>query len=169
MATGVVLKGQDRLQRRIAQMSNAPKVFDPVFGKGSRQSLRRLIQKTPKDTGSTARGWTTPKKVGLSNYLVENRVVTQDKKHAIVNILDQGHGVITPKRANKLYIPLSNKGKSKKLGEKIPKGLVYGVDYVLVDKVGPVKGTKFKTKELLTAGKDLTRGIIRKIRSVHRG
>lgn len=160
----IKLKGQKILDSYLKKMSNPEKVFDPEFKKVARQGVRNLGKETPKKTGNTARGWTNPLKISLSKYVVSNSIKTADKKHLLVNILDKGRGVVVPKRAKKLYIPLTEKGRAKKLGGRIPANLVYGIDYILADRARATKGEKFLDKEEKRAGKELTKLMIKKIR-----
>ena len=164
----VKLVGNDKLMRHMNKMSNPKKVFDGDYQKTIQFSTLEFRDKTSKMTGNTARGW-VPKKVGLSDYRIFNDVKTGDGKHLIVEILDLGHGEIRPVKAKMLYIPLTDKGRSKKAGEKIPKGLVFGVDYVMAKKVKAVKGLNFKSPILKESSKVLTKGIVKTIRRVHSG
>tara|TARA_R110000796_G_scaffold225197_1_gene341574 strand:- start:2087 stop:2602 length:516 start_codon:yes stop_codon:yes gene_type:complete len=165
----VKIKGQKKLLKHIDKMKDPRGVFDDVFAKTSRGAVRELGDRTNKMTGATARGWQAPKRLGKSYYVVENNVKTADNKHLIVDIIDQGRKEVVPVRARMLYIPLTNKGRSKKAGEPVPEGLVFGVDYVFAKKSKAVKGTKFISKHKIQASRDLTRDIIKKIRSVHSG
>ena len=87
-----------------------------------------------------------PVKRGLSDYIVTNKTSTTDKRHSIIEILDKGRGPVYPKKAKRLYIPLSNKGRSKIAGAPIPNGFVYGTDYIFAMKAGPTKGKFFIRK-----------------------
>lgn len=138
--------GGEKIHKMFGQLQNLANVLDPVYGKVARQALRQLIIDTPKMTGQTARGWLSPLKRGPSNYVIENKTSTTDGKKSLVEILDKGRGPVYPKNARKLYIPLSNRGRSKKLGAAIPAGFVYGKDYVLANKAGPARGKFFIKK-----------------------
>lgn len=169
MANGVVVKGQKRLDRHIKKMSDPLRTFDNDVKSVAVKGHRDLARTTPKQTGNTARAWIAPHKKGLSNYIVTNTIKTPDG-HSLPIILDQGRKAIKPKKANGfLYIPLTNKGRSKKLGAKIPKGLVFGIDYVLAKKARATRGTKFIEKSLKKMGNELTRRMIKTIRAVHNG
>ena len=169
MATVVKMRGQKALERHMKTMSNPSKVFDKDIKKSALHSARQLTITTPKKTGNTARNWSVPKKIGLSFYRVSNAVRTSDGKHLLAQILDQGRGEVLPVKSNKLYIPLSNKGRSKPLGGKIPKDLVFGTDYVLARRSKAFAGTKYKEKENIKASRRITRAMIKTIRRVHGG
>ncbi len=164
MSSGITIMGQKKLERHIRRMSNAPVLFDTDVKKTALNGIRELKVKTPKATGDTAADWSGPKKVSVSQYRVENNKRTPDKKHFIVNILDQGRGVVRPKRSKRLYIPLTEKGKAKRLGANIPKGLVFGIDYVLAKSSKAVSGKKFLDKSFNDSSKELSRRIIKTIR-----
>jgi hypothetical protein len=117
-------------------------MLDPVYQKAAIYSQSMLVRETPKMTGTIARQWTMPYKNGPSDYVVKNSAQTRDKEHSMIEILDKGRGPIYPKRAKRLYIPLTNKGRAKALGAP-PDGLVYGVDYIYAKKAGPAKGKFF--------------------------
>lgn len=157
----VTLKGQKALERQIKKFSEPEKLFDKDFKKIQREGLRELkkdtIGKGKIKTGNTARGWLS-KKLNNSRYLVFNLIKTKNRKHLIVNILNKGRGVIRPKRAKKLYIPLTNKGAARS------KNAVWGKDFVLVKKAKAVKGLEFIEKEEKRAGIALTRALIATIR-----
>ncbi len=170
MASGVQLIGQKRLERSIQRLSNAPKSLDPAYKKTAEQSIRRLKapggpSSTPRSEGNTAAAWQGPDKFSNSKYKITNDQKTDDGKHLIINILNDGRREVVPVRAKSLYIPLTSKGK-KKTGDPIPPGAVFGVDYVLVKRARAVKGTKFLTNEIKTASMQLTKEVIKSIRSV---
>lgn len=137
----VTIIGQRKVERIVKKFANPEKIFDKDVRDTSLNGLRMLVRgshgKGSVKTGNTARGWTTPIKIGPSRYIVSNDVKTKDKKHLIVDILSKGHRVIRPKKAKHLYIPLTNKGAAKGAGR------VFGVDFVLSKKVKSAKGTKF--------------------------
>jgi len=137
------VRGLSAAKLKLSKINNIRALLDSVYAKASRDSTRRFIEETPKMTGTTSRGWMMPVKLGLSNYMIKNKTTTTDKKHSLVEILDKGRGPIYPKTANRLYIPLSNKGRSKRAGAPIPPGFVYGKDYVFAQKAGPAKGKFF--------------------------
>jgi hypothetical protein len=157
----VRLIGQDILMRHIKQMSEPRKVFDADFAKNARQSVRELGITTPRKYGHTARGWSFPVKRGDSDYVVSNPVKTPDKKHLLVNILNDGRGEVRPVKAKMLYIPLTNKGRAK------AKGAKFGIDFVFAKKAKATRGTKFKDKEKALASRRITRSMIATIRGIH--
>lgn len=163
----VRIVGQDILVRAIQKMESPDQLFDGDFLRSAIGSVRRLVTTTPRDTGNTARGWTVPRKIGASSYFVGNSITTIDRKHLIAKLLNDGRGEVRPIKARRLYIPLTNKGKSKRTGAKIPKGLVFGVDYVLALKSRATKPTKFIDNEATIGGRDLTRAIIQTIRKTN--
>lgn len=169
MATKVEMRGYEKLRKHIKKMSNPNKVFDSDFRSTAVFSVSRFGRETNRKTGNTARGWQKPKRLDYSNYEVSNDVKTTDGKHLIVNILNYGRKEVRPVKAKRLYIPLSQKGMSKKTGAKIPKDFVYGVDYVLAKKSKAVKGTGFLDKVEKEASRKLTRAMISTIRRVHSG
>lgn len=164
----VTVTGHDTLQKHIAKMQNPRLVFDADFQRIARENVRELVTSTPRKTGTTARGWTTPKKIALSNYLVDNDEKTTDGKYSIPVILDQGRRAVYP-RKKFLYIPLTEAGRAKRAGAPIPEGLEFGVDYVLAKSAGQTTGTKFMTNAIKQAGRDLTSAMIATIRRVHSG
>lgn len=164
---GLTITGTKRLDRHIKQLSNPETLLDSTFAKVSRQSLRRLIIATPKSKfggGDTRRQWQNPRKLGNSEYLISNTKATQDRKHSIIRILNDGRGVVRPVKAKRLYIPLTNKGRSKALGAPIPDGLIRGEDFVLAKQAKAFKGIKLLDKEEKIVQRDLTKQIIKKIR-----
>lgn len=167
MAT-VKARGQEKLIKNLRFMSKPEVVFDKDFRKSARLGLTELKDRTPKATGNTRRAWVVRKRRSrLSSYVVSNNVKTPDKKRLIINILDQGRPTVFPKKKF-LYIGLTEKGKAKKLGAKIPKGLIHGVDFILAKKSRAVKGLKFIDKVVKITSRSLTRSMIKTIRKVHR-
>lgn len=152
---------------KIKKMSNARQVFDSDYRLAALRSQAQLLSTTNRDSRKTADGWTVPKKLGDSEYRVDNQVKTTDGKHFIVRILDEGRAAVYPKKAKLLYIPLSQKGKAKRTGAKIPAGLVFGVDYVLAKSAKAFKGTGFIKKAKAEAARDITRRVIKTIRKNH--
>lgn len=122
--------------------STNKKDIDAILSREVKNTDRQLKVLTPKDTGDTRRAWVT-KKLGELLYSISNNKVTQDRKHTIIDILNDGHREILPIKAKRLFIPISNRAKAKKLGAKIPEEWEMGVDYVFKTRVGPVKGLKF--------------------------
>ena len=160
----ITLIGHDKLMSKIKKMSNARQMFDSDYRLAALLSQSQLLRTTNRDSRKTADGWTVPKKLGDSEYRVDNNVKTTDGKHFIVRILDEGRAEVYPKKAKRLYIPLSQKGKSKRTGAKIPAGLVFGVDYVLAKSAKAFKGTGFIKKAIADASRDITRRLIKTIR-----
>ncbi len=117
--------------------------LDEGFSMAARTFTRKVITDTPKVTGHTARGWQSPKRLGVSDYVCVNNTTTADGQHNVAQVLESGHPTITPKKGQVLFIPFSNKAKSKKLGAKVSKDLVYGEDYVFAKSVRPVSGRPF--------------------------
>lgn len=136
-------QGFDRVEKALNKLSYPSEFFDGAFKKQARQTVRQLVQKTPKRTGNLAKKWSMPARIGPSYYEVTAISFTQDKKHNIMTLVDQGRGAVFPVKAKRLYIPLTNKAMAKPLGAKIPSGLVYGKDYVLAKKAKPSKPAKF--------------------------
>lgn len=136
-------QGFERVDKAIKSLAFPLEFFDSVFSKYARQTTRDIVINTPKKTGALSKKWTTPSKKGPSHYQIDAIYLTQDKKHNIMTLVDQGRGVVRPIKAKRLYIPLSEKGMSKPLGANIPKNFKYGVDYVLAKKAKPTKPAKF--------------------------
>ncbi len=160
----LIIKGNDKLISQIRRTSNPNKLFDNDVKRTSINSVRELLKNTNKLTGTTARGWQTPRKLSNSRYSVVNNIRTQDKQKLIARIISDGRGVIRPRKAKKLYIPLTNKGRSKKLGAPIPKNLIFGIDFVLADSARAFRGTKFIDKETKRASIELSKRFSRTIR-----
>jgi hypothetical protein len=140
------IRGDKIAKAMLKKIENLPLFLDPVYQKAARWSLRALMLATPVLEGGTRRAWQTPVKLGLSRYSIKNQTTTFDKKHSIIEILDKGRGVVYPKKAKRLYIPLSPAGRSKTPGARIPEGLVYGKDFVLAKKSRATKGLLFLDK-----------------------
>lgn len=141
-------------------------MFDKSFREAAVYATREFGEKTPKATTTTARGWQKPKFLGPSHYEVLNKVKTTDGKRLIIDILDKGRGEIRPVKAKRLYIPLTQRAKSKKTGARIPKNFVYGVDYVLTKRAKAVKGLNFMKPALRKTSIFLSRAIIKTIRNI---
>lgn len=165
--SSVVITGLDRLQKHLSTIANPRQTFDKDFAKVARQSVRILIEGTPKKTGTTARGWSAPLKIRLSDYRIEN--VQKGGGPSIARILDSGRREVRPVNAKMLYIPISNKGRSRKAGAPIPKGFVYGVDYVFSRKSRAIPGTRYMTKEIEAAGHRLGAAMTATVRGIHNG
>lgn len=161
------ITGMDRLQSHIKKLSNPKQTFDNDFQKAAQRGVRLLVEGTPKRFGNTRRGWTTPKKLGLSNYVVSNDI--SSGKWNIARILNDGRGEVTPKNGKCLYIPLSTRGVAKRAGQPIPKGFVFGEDYVLAKSSKAVEATNFIPKANKELGNKLVRDMISTIRRVSSG
>ncbi|MFW9821374.1 MAG: hypothetical protein ACFFE4_00470 [Candidatus Thorarchaeota archaeon] len=170
ITSSIQLRGQKILEKKINKLSEPEKIFDKDYKRAARQSVRELVEgtlgKTKAKTGNTARGWTNPRKKGDSYYIVKNAVLTSDKKHLIVDIIDKGRREVFPVKAKRLYIPLSEEGRGKKIGGKIPKNFVYGEDYILAFKAKAFKGRPFIDKEIKIRSREITRAIIKTIRGL---
>lgn len=169
--TEYVVEGIDRLNGILSKLGDASYHLDSVFSKNARQVTRSMILKTPKKTGTTARGWSTPQKIGLSHYVVSNesKVTGVSREHSLIDILDRGRGEVVPVIAKRLYIPLTQAGMSKKKGSPIPKTLVYGKDYIFAKKSKAVKGKAFVKPTVDEQGKILVSDIINRIRDISNG
>ena len=149
----ILNRDQQRLLKHLRKMENYAKFLDSTVRKVAEGSNRRLKETTNASKliraykGSTRNAWGSHKKVADSVYKNENISKSDDKKHLIVNILNYGRGVVRPKRAKALYIPLTGKGR-KKWGDPITKGIIYGKDFIFTQKSSAFKGTKFIDKEI---------------------
>lgn len=166
MPTAITLEGHDALIAKLKTMGNAPRVMDAAFQKVARASLRRLKISTPKKTGNTARAWVS-NRLFDSQYSVSNDVKSVNKKHLIAVILDEGRGIVRPKSSSRLYIPLSEKGRAKKLGAKIPRDFIYGVDYVLAKSAKATSGVGNIKKELVDSKRELVDAVSAEINKIH--
>lgn len=164
MRANVTVRGQIELERHLSKMADVDKLFDGEIAKTARGSVRRLVTGTNKKTGTTARGWTKVRKLGPSKYEVANDITTEGSKIPLVTILNDGRRSVTPKKAKRLYIPLSEKGRSKKPGAKIPKSFVYGVDYIFKDRVRKFRGTRFLDREIQRATNEQIKNMLGRIR-----
>ncbi|GBR74965.1 hypothetical protein NO1_2047 [Candidatus Termititenax aidoneus] len=149
------------LKDLIKKLSNADEFFDGAVRNIALAASRKLKEETPKDTGTTARAWTAPKKLAKSAYRISNEEMTSDKQHLIVEILNEGRREVLPKNSGGLFIPLTGKGKSR--GEGYKKGMKYGIDFVLAQKARAVKGSKFIDKAVETIAGDLENAVAKKI------
>lgn len=162
MEGSVRVSGDDEVNKLLKKLKAPYKTFDKDVRGAMLSGERSLKIDTPVRTGDTARKWTT-KKNGFSNYLVSNNGRSFSNSYNIVRILDEGHGVITPKKSKRLYIPLNKKGSYKLPGGKIPKDFVFGIDYVLAKKVKAVKGLGFIKKTTDKTSEELKRSILKRI------
>lgn len=74
----------------LGSLEKIPKEIDNAVRTVALNSLTPLIRNTPHDTGTTARGWLGPKKLSDGAYLVNNSILTTNKKYIIVRLLDEG-------------------------------------------------------------------------------
>lgn len=165
--TSVTIQGDKELIAKINKIKNPLSFLDVAVREAALRGHRDLVVNTPKNTGNTARAWLPPRKLSDSKYEVVSKLKTADKKHSIVRILNDGRGSITPRRSKNLYIPLTNKGRSKPLGGPIGEGLEFGVDYVLAKKAGPVEATKFIDKSGERSAKQLAEFAIKEVKKIH--
>lgn len=163
----VRIVGHDKLVAKIKKLSDPNGTLDDAVRKTAINSQRIIMETTPKKTGMTLNAWTRPRKLGPSKYVVENNTKTSDGKRLIPLILDKGRGPVFPKRAKRLYIPLTNKAAAKQSGAPIPGGLVFGRDYILAKKSRAYPGTKYLTNATKLAGRELTKRIISTLRAAH--
>lgn len=144
------ITGLEGLKRKLKKIENIRKILDSVYARAARDATRKFITETPRSTfnGGTARGWMFPVKRGLSDYLLTNKTTTTDKKHSLVEILDKGRKTVYPKPGRRLYIPRTNRARSKPLGAKVPSNFVYGwnKDYIFAKKSKATKGKFFIDK-----------------------
>lgn len=163
----VSITGLDRLQKHIAKMAEPNKTFDEDVKNTAINSIRELVKgsqgQSAIKTGQTARAWTPVVKLSDSVYMVTNDQKSEDKEHLIVNILNYGHKEIYPKKAKKLFIPLTNRGVARDTG------IEFGKDFILADKVRATEGSKFIQKEQERASKELVQRMQKTIKAVHSG
>lgn len=145
----MTIKGLDGVMKRAKGLQDAPRLFDSDFRSISLKAIRTLKTETPKDTGDTARAWFGPEKRGDSDYVVSNDKVTSTGV-PMIQILEEGRKEVRPIRAKFLYIPLTERGKSRDSSAE------FGVDFVLAKKSRAVKGKKFIEK----INKDLLREMV---------
>lgn len=161
MSKPLAIKGQKRLQKRIKKIEDAEKVFDPVFKKVALRSIREYAKETPRDTGDTGRKWKVAK-VQDSFYTVSNDKTVGASKIPLVQILNDGRAGIRPRKAKKLYIPLTEAGKARDAGAQ------FGIDFVLADKAKAYKGTKFIDKVNKRMARLMGSELTKKIRMMHK-
>jgi len=137
------IRGHDKVLDDLKKVARIKILADRAVGTVAALASGELSRATPRMTGTIARQWTAPAKMGFSSYKIENRATTSDNQHSLIEILDKGRGVVRPVRAKKLYIPLTNKGRSKKIGEKPSPQLTYGIDYVYALRSRATKGRTF--------------------------
>lgn len=166
----VEIKGLKEVQNKIKKLENPQAFFDDVVDDVAVFTYNRLVKTTPYDDLSglehTKNMWEFPEKVSDSIYQIDNEKTTKDGKHAIAAILNYGRGEVRPKRAKKLYIPLSRKAKNKDKapGAKIPSDLKWGKDFVLADKARAYPGTGFINDAEQLGQKIMVKKIIKKVR-----
>lgn len=108
--------------------------LNPVFRDVALFADRELKRQTNKRTGTTARSWRTSQ-AGPSAYVITNDVMTDNRKHLIVDLLNYGRKEVRPKKAKALFIPLTPKGAS---GEGD-----YGLDFVYAKSAKAVPGSHY--------------------------
>lgn len=168
--TSVQLIGQDKVNTALRKLGAGPRLFDRDVKVVAQKGVRLLKKRTNRLDGTTRKGWDQPVKKRNSLYFVINEVTTQDKKHSIANILDKGRKEVRPLKPKKrLYIPLNKKGRSKKLGAKIPTGFKFGKDFVFAKKSKAFPGTKFIQITAREGSLDITRRVIKTVRRTVRG
>ena len=166
------VKGLDEALKKIRQLEAPSVFFDDVVSEVAVLTMNSLIDKTPYDDLSglehTKNMWEFPVKIDESLYQIDNTKTSNDGEHAIANILNKGRGPIRPKRAKRLYIPLSRKAKNrnKAYGAPIPEDFVWGKDYVLAKSAGPYYGTQFIDKIMVKSDRVMKKLIVKKIRKV---
>ncbi len=155
----IKIKGFKTLKRRLLRDGTPLKSLDSIFKKvvlkGERDLKTATIGKGDTRTGLTSRSWMISKK-GRCDYRISNKTATKNGNYSIAEILDKGRGVVYPKKAKILYIPLTSKGTGKEG--------TYGIDFVLAKKSKAVKGRFFIKKEEDRASRALSRGIITLLR-----
>ena len=112
-------------------------------------SSRRLVETTgpKKHSKHISKPWTAIKKIGKASFRISNNILTEGKKWNVAKLLNDGTRSMT-KSKGFFYIPLSSKGRNKKLGTKIDHDrLKFGVDYVLTKRRRGIKGSHFIDKE----------------------
>lgn len=164
----ITVSGDKELEKMIQSIKNSSKLFDTVI-KNSALRFERDVKSQHLETGNTSRSWTT-KKISDGVYTTENKALTRDKSHLIVDLLNDGNNskgaYIYPKRTKHLYIPKNETGKSKAFRGRIPKYFIYGVDYILVKKVKAHSGSGYVTNSILEAKKYIIENISKKLDSL---
>lgn len=143
---------------RLIKKTGDIKQFETTVNKVTLKSSRRLVESTPKRTGLLSKPWTRIKKIGISRFLIENNITTQDGKWNIAEMINSGTRRYT-KAKGRLYIPLSSRARNKKRGAKIPKGYKWGNDFVLAKSRKGIKATHFIDNEEKKATKELEKAI----------
>lgn len=163
----VVVSGFKGLEKKLGKLADIQRFFHPVVEDVATDMLNDLMDTTPYDDlgpgPHTVNMWEL-NELATATFSVDNTKVSEDGKHAIAGILNDGRDEVVPVRAKKLYIPISRKGKRKKWGEPIPKDSKFGVDFVLADKSKAVEPTNFITDAEKQAQKNLEKGIAANIR-----
>lgn len=124
----------------------APEKLDRVVEIQAFKTLGKLVKASPKKWfGQIRSGWRVTKiRVGARRLDIDPSKTTQNGTSVadIARFVDQGtanngQGYIYPKRKKKLYIPL------KRTAVVWREGLVFGKDYVLVNRVKGIKARRF--------------------------
>jgi len=154
--------GIKELKKDIKRLSKTPNKIKDIARKSAIKFDSIMKTTTPRLTGKTASAWIIKTKRISTNsigFSVQNPTGINKEygNKSLIRILDEGRGEIRPKKARRLYIPFTNKGRSKKLRSKIPKNLKFGVDYVLAKRAKPTR-----PKNFIKAGIDITLAFIKK-------
>lgn len=168
----VSVTGMDKVLATLKALSNGDKLADDAVRKTALNSMIDLIKdsksKNPKypyiGFNDTWKRWTSPKKIKSAEYEVSNNYTTRGGKWNVVNILEYGHGELTPKNKY-FYIPLNKTAAQKAPGAPIPKGFKRGGkdkdgnridgDYVFATKISAVEGRGFIAKNVKAAQAEL--------------
>jgi len=137
------VKGLDDLSISINRFMRIKSKMDNACSLVAGLASGELARDTPKMTGTIARQWSTPSKIGDLKYEINNKATTKDGNHSLIEILDKGRKTVYPVRAKRLYIPLTDKGRSKKEGQKPGEDFQYGVDYIYAKKSKATKPLNF--------------------------
>lgn len=167
----VDIKGEEIVLKHMKALANSKQLFDQSLKEAASNSYRELVKgsqgKKNLRTGNTARAWTSPFSTAALVYKTENSYKTRDGQYNVARLIDAGHGVIRPKKAKMLYIPLTRKGQTKPIGAKTT-GLKRGIDFILAKQVKKLDGTQFIKTATKNASIDLTKRMIAKIREALR-
>lgn len=149
-----------RMLKRI-QSALEPAAIDPVVGRVGLETLRSVVEATPKRWfGQVRRSWQ------IEMPTLGSRVVRNDNK--IMRFLEfgtanAGQSWIYPKTKKMLYIPLNRRAA---LGWN--ESMVRGVDYILRRRVRGIKPRRIVAKQREIAAKKLLEAFVQHIRrAVH--
>lgn len=159
-----IIKGLVEVQKMTKSLVDFKKTFDSDLQKIVIETSNNLKNTTPRgDFGIVRDAWKTPKRKADCNYEIINDRTSQDKKHAIAEILNSGRGEVYPVDKKVLYIPISRRAKQKKVGDEIPDNFEFGRDYVLTKKAKAYKGTQYIDKEIKKTTDRIQKSIIDKV------